>query len=154
MLLPISVVIPTMNRPASLRRTLQYMAEADSYPSQIIIIDQSKTEEILTENDNIIQEYKSFFPEIEKIFLDIPSSTKARNLGYDRAKYEIVVYSDDDIDVNSSTYMNIYNLMKDSSIAMIAGLNKDDMNFHPSFGSYILGMASYSKRHIGHVAPA
>lgn len=45
MTLPISVIIPTMNRPESLDRTLKCIAEAADVPQQIVVVDQSQNEE-------------------------------------------------------------------------------------------------------------
>ena len=39
---PISVLIPTMNRPEALKRTIQSFLNGTAIPSQIIVVDQSR----------------------------------------------------------------------------------------------------------------
>ena len=43
--LPISIVIPTMNRPNALRRTIENLMNKNHIPNQIVIIDQSTSNE-------------------------------------------------------------------------------------------------------------
>ena len=48
MLCDISVIIPTMNRPESLKNTLDHIAMGVKKPSEIIVVDQSVDSEIAT----------------------------------------------------------------------------------------------------------
>lgn len=153
MILPISVIIPTMNRPESLNRTLKHMAEGNDIPQQIIVIDQSQDKNIRESNKNILNNYPQIQSKIYE-FQQIPSLTRARNKGFSHAINEIIVFSDDDVDVNINTFTSLVFLFKDNEIAMIGGINKGEENIKHSKMSYLLGMASYRKRTIGHISRA
>lgn len=146
---PVSVLIPTMNRPHALKRTLDGYLNAEFTPSQIVIVDQS-----VNETDSVaIKKILSNINGIEIIYVhqEVPSLTKARNNAFKLATQEIIICSDDDIDVYSDTVKRVYDLMKnDSSVAMIAGLD-DNMSMKQSKVGYIFGTKSYKNRKIGHV---
>ena len=142
---PVTVVIPTMNRPGTLERTLKTYATGDSVPDQIVIVDQTQ-DEVLRQR---VQELANQFC-TEYHFQLNPSSTKARNVGFSYARNEIVVYSDDDIDVYPETLDKLYEIMENPQIALIAGLDDNTGVSRTDIG-YILGTKSYKKRNIGHV---
>ena len=150
MQIPISIIIPTMNRPESLDRTLKYIFEGYNTPNQIVIVDQSQVEEVRNENQKVLLNYKSENVSTVYEYQLLPSLTKARNLGMSKATNEIIVLADDDIDVNVDTLQNVYSIMQDSNIAMIAGIDELTQLSSTNIG-YILGTKSYSKRNIGHV---
>lgn len=58
MQVPITIIIPTMNRSESLDRTLKCIFEGKYTPNQIVIIDQSQAQEKRTENQKILCKYK------------------------------------------------------------------------------------------------
>lgn len=146
---PISVVIPTMNRPDSLERTLKLMAETDNPPQQIIVVDQSNDVEIRQKNEEVLNTFEVFNNK-KYLYQRVPSLTKARNNGLNEALNEIVVFSDDDVDVDKSIFTNIFGIMKDKQIVMIAGIDELTQLSKTNIG-YLLGTKSYRKRHIGHV---
>lgn len=151
MRLPVSVIIPTMNRPISLGRTLQNMVSGDSLPSQVIIIDQTQDLRKMQENLHLVEKYKEVFTKIDYIYQENPSSTKARNAGVRHAENEIIVFADDDIDVNHDTIKNLYDIIqKNNEIAMIAGID-ELMSASTSSIGYFLGTKSFRNRKIGHV---
>lgn len=55
MILPISVIIPTMNRPESLDRTLKSISEASDLPQQIVVVDQSCEASVQDSNRKMLQ---------------------------------------------------------------------------------------------------
>lgn len=124
MQVPITIIIPTMNRPKSLDRTLKCFFEGECTPNQIVIIDQSQTQEKRNGNKDVLRKYKDFCISQTYEYQQVPSLTKARNLGVSKVENEIVVFSDDDIDVNVDTLKNVYAIMQDENIAMIAGIDE------------------------------
>ena len=148
-IVPVSVLIPTMNRPNALKRTLDGYLNAECIPCQIVIVDQS-----VNESDSVaIKKILSEINDVEIIYLyqENPSLTKARNNAFKLATQEIIICSDDDIDVYSDTVKKVYRLMSnDSALAMIAGLD-DNMSTKQSKIGYIFGTKSYKNRKIGHV---
>lgn len=148
-LLPISVVIPTMNRAKSLTRTITCLVENNYIPNQIVVIDQSEDEISKTQNHNILMEYNKHI-DCRYIYQKEPSLTKARNKGIEYCHNEIIVFSDDDVDVNNDTILNVYKMMEDQSIVMIAGLDEKVVTSYSKLG-YLFYHKSYKNRNIGHV---
>lgn len=148
----ISIIIPTMNRPSTLKSTLESIKESNYLPKEVIIIDQS----IKEIDRNTIKEYvESDFKNlnIKYIYLNKPSSTKARNIGIKNCKNEIIVFMDDDVKMETDILSNISEIMNDSKISMIAGL--DDLTTDgKSVLGYIFAKKSIINYKKGHVTKA
>lgn len=147
--LPVSVLIPTMNRPQSLLRTLKGYLDAEFVPSQIVLVDQSQDPEVAAQTKQLSQDL-SGSTEITYVFQATPSMTGARNRAYAYAREEIVICSDDDIDVYPETIKNAYDIMCDPAVALIAGIDDNTATSSTNIG-YLLGTKSFVKRKIGHV---
>ena len=150
MLCNISVIIPTMNRPDSLKNTLDYMVMSIKKPSEIIVVDQSADPEIADLNRKYAEECADEI-NVKYLYQSIPSLTRARNYGIRNATNDIVVCSDDDVDVKEDTFAIIEEVMVDCNIAMIAGLDVNTKLSNKSKIGYFTGTKSYRKRDIGHV---
>lgn len=146
--LDMTVIIPTLSRPNSLRRTLEVMNQYEFVPAQIVVVDQSP--DIQQQQQN--REMSKYCPHTEYTYLYLkkPSSTKARNCGVGLAQHEILVFMDDDVDVNSSTLQQIYERMLRTDVAMLGAI---DENLPVSRGilGYIFDLKSIRYRRIGHV---
>lgn len=57
----------------------------------------------------------------EYVYQEEPSSTKARNNGMQYATKELLVFSDDDVDVTDTTFGELEKLFDNPQIAMVAG---------------------------------
>ena len=146
----ITVVIPTLNRQVSLLQTIQSVLEGQVLPDQIIIVDQSESEEKRCESRRIISDLLADRTVLEYICLDEPSLTHARNVGLSKAHEDIIIFMDDDVDVGRDTFYNIGFIMKDVSLAMIAGVDDSMLITHTKLG-YLMGTKSIRNRAIGHV---
>lgn len=151
-ILPITVIIPTMNRPQTLLETIHSYMSGATIPNQIIIVDQSINIKEVTENENILLNTYPFI-KFNYIHLATPSLTKARNIGMELAINEIVICSDDDIEVFQDTLFNIYETMKDSKIAMIGGLDTIDIKRESILG-YVFFRKNIFKSKEGHLTKA
>ena len=145
----ISLLIPTVNRPNSLKSTLESYFFFFFVPNQVIVVDQSTSIEHQEINRTTLQLF-SRYSECLYFHLDHPSSTEARNLALSNATGEIIVFSDDDIEVYPDTLANVKEKMADPCIAMIAGLDDNSKQSHSRAG-YLLGTKSFAKRNQGHV---
>lgn len=154
MILPIDVVIPTYSRVDSVVRTVSSILECKYLPEHIIVVDQTKDECV----KNLLSKYCSSIDSIIYVHSDIPSLTKARNIGMSFVKNDIVVCMDDDVDIKSEVFSEIYNRMHHTNIAMIAGWNigwDDKNNFNSKFVQiigYLFGKKNPMKKHKGHIA--
>lgn len=119
----ISVIIPTMNRKKVLFQSLHQILDGLIIPTQIIVIDQTQDKTMAKEIQ--MELGGDFFKNrVEYYYQEQPSITKARNYGLIKARHDITVFMDDDVEVAYSTFSNIVNIMKNKKIAMIAGLDE------------------------------
>lgn len=146
---PISVVIPTMNRPDTLAQTIRVLMNQEYIPKQLIIVDQSETAIKRHQNEVALNRY-SKITNTTYLYQATPSSTQARNFGLSKVSCNIIVYSDDDVDVNKQTLKQMYNLMLDEEVAMVGALDNNSSDSQTKIG-YLLGTKSYRYRKIGHV---
>ncbi len=139
-----------MNRPKSLDRTLKLLFSGIDTPNQIVVVDQSQDAAVRNENKSILQTYKDVCDGLCYEYQQVPSLTKARNAGFGKALNEIIVCADDDIDVNPDTIGNVYKLMQNPNIAMIAGIDEFTKPSTSKIG-YLLGTKSFRRRKMGYV---
>ena len=145
----ISLLIPTMNRPNSLRSTLESYFTSNVVPDQIVVVDQSQCQKAQNENREVLSKFQD---RADCVYIRqlTPSITEARNRAFAASKYDIVICSDDDVEIYSDTLENVRDIMKDPQIAMIAGID-DNSRISHNLGGYILGTKSFFKRKMGHV---
>lgn len=139
-----------MNRPESLKNTLNHIAMSVKKPGEVIVVDQSADPEIADLNRKYTEECDHEI-NMKYLYQNTPSLTRARNYGIRHATRELVVCSDDDVDVKKETFEIIERVMADSNIAMIAGLDINTQLSNKSKVGYFVGTKSYKKRKIGHV---
>lgn len=145
----VSLLIPTMNRPDSLKRTVASYLTGSRLPDEIVVVDQSNQE-----NSALIKELLTHFEgkvRIKYFSQAEPSLTMARNKAASEATCEILIMSDDDVDANYDTIQNTVRLFEDSSISMIAGIDENAIEKQTKIG-YLFGTKSWAKRKIGHVS--
>lgn len=155
-ILPISVVIPTLNRAHALERTVACLMSQDCVPQQIIVVDQSQEPAVRVANQDVLSAYASVVS-TKYMFQSEASLTKARNLGVQHCECDIVIFSDDDVDVNADTLSNVFEIMQDDMVALIGGLNDSsriEVNTSRSLYNimgYAWGTKSYIHRDKGYV---
>lgn len=137
-----------MNRSDTLKDTLDSFLNGDVIPSQIVIVDQSNDENAKKTKD-VCDKYSDLV-QIKYVYQKVPSSTKARNNAYSYASEDIIVFSDDDVLVHKDTLKNIITVMQRSEIAMIAGIDDNNLSSSTNIG-YLLGTKSFINRKIGHI---
>jgi GT2 family glycosyltransferase len=93
----LSVVIATHRRASSLGRTLATISAQYRLPDEVIVVDQSPAEEKVAV-EAVVQKAAQAGLAVRLIWSEVPSSTRARNLGLDSATGDWVVFSDDDVD--------------------------------------------------------
>lgn len=88
---PISVVVPTRDRPALLEACLAALAAALGPDDQLIVADSASTRPV------------SLGPQVggraEVVRCELPGASRARNAGWRRARHQLVAFVDDDIRV-------------------------------------------------------
>lgn len=150
---PITVVIPTYNRPSDLKGTLASYLSGASVPDQIVVVDQSAVP--FDPSDCGFDA----LTEILVIHASEPSLTRSRNIGAGRARNDVLLFSDDDVRVDECTLQLLSAAMGNDEVALVAALDAAD---NPRFGggargnlirnifSMLLGM-KHPWRHDGYV---
>ena len=141
-----------MNRPETLKQTLDSYLDASSIPMQFVIVDQTQDVDTRNNIQNIINDF-SIQTEFEYIYQEMPSLTRARNAGYKKCKYSVIVISDDDVTVEDKTISNVFELMQNSAVSMIAGVDLN-MSSNDSLLGYFFGKKSMKKRNLGYITPS
>lgn len=91
-----SIIIPTIGRPASLKRCLQSIIIQTVLPQEVILVDVSDTDESKTIAQKLFQETAIHFIHITP---KIKGSAYQRNLGAQQATGEILLFLDDDVEL-------------------------------------------------------
>jgi GT2 family glycosyltransferase len=112
----ISVVVPTLNRGSYLIDTLHDLLAQDYRPLEILVVDQSRGED--PELLNLVLRYCDLISYHKVSFRGLPL---ARNYGWQRAKYEAVVFVDDDIRCGPSLAAEHLRGLTRPNIGMVAG---------------------------------
>jgi len=112
----ISVVVPTLNRGSFLIDTLHDLLAQEYRPLEILVVDQSRKEDpALLE---LIGEYSDLLSYHKVPFCGLPL---ARNYGWQHAKYEALVFVDDDIRCGPSLVSEHFRGLTRPNIGMVAG---------------------------------
>ena len=145
----ISCIIPTMNRYDTLKETIESYISGSSIPDQLVIVDQSEVETTRGKIRSLAESYSDRM-EVTYFHQSLPSLTAARNKGVQLAHHDLIIFSDDDVTVQSDTIHNVETLMSDGTVAMIAGINSREELSNSKIG-YLFGNKSFRNRKIGHV---
>lgn len=113
----VSVVIPTLNRDEFLYDSINDMLKQEYDKYEILVVDQSdnineKLEELIKAHPDKIRHFRN---------LGFKGLPQARNFGWQNAKYEIVLYIDDDIKSNEFLIKKHANCYEDSDVGLVGG---------------------------------
>lgn len=144
----VSIVIPTMNRLDSLKRTISYIVQSTVEPLEVIVVDQSTDSTEIKATKEFLEEQSV---NCKYVHNDEPSLTKARNTGMLYVHGDLVIQMDDDVDVKPDTLSSILNIFSNEKVAMLAGVNEGFNSKHRSLIGFLFWKKNWRKRNIGHV---
>ena len=107
----LSVIVPTLHRSQDLEVLLESFISQTQSPLEILIIDQSDD----TKTKELCLRFKKELP-LKYTHSKIKSSTHNRNLGVRQAKGEVVVFLDDDTELEPDYLEQIDNFYKREAI--------------------------------------
>lgn len=110
--LPISLVIPTYQRPQSLLQTVQSYLAGDAVPAEIIVVDQSPQEVRLAVSS-------SAATRILVVHEDVACTPRARNIGVKLAEHDVILLSDGDILVRPNSLDVLWRSMSRPEVALL-----------------------------------
>ena len=126
MFAPLTVVIPTYNRPKVLMDTIQSYLAGKVLPSQILVVDQSSVPFDPSSVGNC------HGVEIDVVRSSKPSLTIARNVGTRASNNDVILFSDDDILVNEDSIAVLVQRMAELNQALVAGVTVSENYVHGS----------------------
>jgi GT2 family glycosyltransferase len=113
----ISVIIPTLHRTEFTLETIKYLLVQEcEIPFEIVVIDQSNT--IDDKVKNMCNEFDFCTYYHIDFFKGLP---EARNFGWQKAKYDFILFVDDDIQCDKNLIQEHYNILKESQVGVVGG---------------------------------
>jgi glycosyltransferase involved in cell wall biosynthesis len=94
-LIPVSVVIPTRNRPAVLRRNLMSLAEQSVQPARIVVVDASESSD--TRIFCVERPIPDLHAQVLWLAVEAPGAAGQRNRGIQECQHPVIGFFDDDI---------------------------------------------------------
>lgn len=116
-----SVVIPTLRRPDVLRPTLQSLLDCDPCPVEIFVIDADPAGSALQALDGLRSSSgDGAVPEVHFV-QTAPSLTRQRNRGIDASTGDVIVFLDDDVDIDDLLFSRLQDIYADPTIVGATG---------------------------------
>lgn len=106
---PASVIIVSRNRASMLKDTLHSLLSSDDVPTEIIIVDQSDQQ-----NAELASLPRERECEIRYLWTRPEGASRARNLGIQRARHELLAFADDDLFFAPNWYASLIRTLADS----------------------------------------
>ena len=125
---PITVIIPTLNRPERLRMTLLSLLAQSVMVEEIIVID--ATTPPLPALPGIAQT-SGKSPRIQFIPAEIRGAASQRNQGVARSSLPFVLFLDDDIDLEPDALARLWFEMQQNPRLGAVGVWLDNQHYHP-----------------------
>jgi glycosyltransferase involved in cell wall biosynthesis len=130
--LPVTVVIPTINRPEKLQRALQSILMQDHQPVKIVIIDASDN----GETKQLIQSQYD-----ERVIWEaaiVKGAAAQRNQAMQHVDSPYILYSDDDVIVKTDAVFRLWQVLENNQL--VGGANAIMENQHFEYPGRIFGL--------------
>lgn len=111
----VSVVICTRDRPVQLVQCLRSLQQLVPPPDEILVVDNAPT-------SNETQQLMAQFPHIRYVIESRPGLSVARNTGIQQATGEIIVFTDDDVEVHPAWLARLRSGFHDPNVMVVTGL--------------------------------
>lgn len=125
----LSVILPTRNRADLLTSALQSLA-AQTLPQdafEILVIDNGSTDH----TKQVVASAGQRLPHLRYFYEPTPGLHRGRHLGMKRAKHDILVYADDDIEAFPGWLEAIAEAFRDPEVALVGGKNLPKFESQP-----------------------
>ena len=130
-MLKMSVIIPTRNRSAYLRGTLESIATQtlSQEEFEVIVIDNGSTDD----TKEVTHSFKNTIKNLVYHYDERPGLHVGRHAGLKLAQSDILVYADDDIIAFPSWLKSIYESFEDTSVVLVGGKDLPKYEANPPF---------------------
>lgn len=110
-LIPVSVVIPTKDRPAALVRAIRSLLASTVVPAEFVIIDASKDEQSLAEISRLLEKRAGGLVATVRPALQAGAAVQ-RNQAFAVAQNEYILFCDDDIICEPDCIERLWNALQ------------------------------------------
>ena len=114
----LSVIIPTCNRAEDLSKTIDSLLNQTILPKEIIIVDNSDSDETLLLVQNREKEFRSKSVDLKYVIGKEKSAAISRNVGIENSTGDIVLFFDDDVLLDINYIAEILRVYKEKSTAV------------------------------------
>jgi GT2 family glycosyltransferase len=111
----VSVVICTRDRPVQLAQCLRSMQQLVPPPDEILVVDNAPT-------SDATQQLMAQFPQIRYVLEPRPGLSVARNTGIQQATSEIIMFTDDDVEVHPTWLARLRSGFHNPNVMVVTGL--------------------------------
>ncbi|MDR0441855.1 MAG: glycosyltransferase family 2 protein [Treponema sp.] len=139
----VSIIIPTYNRETMLCNTLANIVSFEHQYHELIVVDQTKKHD---------QETQSFLDDLTAagkitwLYVDYPNLPNARNVGIGKSSGDIVLFFDDDVEINEKTIPSHVSGFNDRQTGCVTGkITIQNIN---TTGNKVLEKSGSIKKHI------
>ena len=112
---PVSVVICTRDRPEQLAQCLRSLQQLSPTPNEILVIDNAPS-------SDATRFLMAQFPSVRYVLEPRPGLSVARNTGIHHANSEIIVFTDDDVEVHPDWLTRLRSGFRDPQVMVVTGL--------------------------------
>jgi GT2 family glycosyltransferase len=117
-----SVVIPTMKRPRILEGTLESLRHCDPCPTEVIVVDADPEQSARP----VVTRFQDELTPLVRYVHSTPSLTGQRNRGIDESSGDVVVFLDDDVELDASLFGRLGDAYEDASVVGATGRILED----------------------------
>jgi len=114
----ISIIIPTYSRNDVLCKTLTNIIQYEHQFDELIIVDQTKDHESDTK---LFLEIFKKNKKVKYIYTDYPNLPNARNVGINNSLGDIIIFFDDDVEINENTIPSHITSFSEPEIGCVTG---------------------------------
>jgi GT2 family glycosyltransferase len=111
----VSVVICTRDRPVQLAQCLRSVQRLVPPPDEILVVDNAPT-------SDATQQLMAQFPQIRYVLEPRPGLSVARNTGIQQATSEIIMFTDDDVEVHPTWLLRLRSGFHNPKVMVVTGL--------------------------------
>jgi len=127
-ILPISVVIPTLNRSERLSRTLRSLLDQSVTPAEVIIVDASPD---LFCVESLAEHPLFGHVEIDIHRAEIKGAAVQRNQAISKVTQDYVLFADDDVDIEPECLKRLWSSMMADETVGAVGVVFTNQSYHP-----------------------
>lgn len=112
----VSIIIPTLNRAVSLKKTIESVFANKFQNYELIIVDNGSTD-----STRSVCEVFSAKPNLVYLYDETPGLLTGRHVGFSKSRAPVICFLDDDVEINNNYIENLIHTFNDERIQLATG---------------------------------